>query len=106
MKKKFEEASELDGYEDLNEDDRAKVTKAWVDGHVAEEDIPESAKKPEAEAGDEDDDDDEKPKKKRAPKKKAGDADGEAKEKPKRTRTTKAKVGCLNLPSWRPSIFA
>jgi len=46
MKKMFEEPSELDGYEELRPEDQAKVDKAWEDGHVADEDIPESAQKP------------------------------------------------------------
>ncbi|CAK5264998.1 unnamed protein product, partial [Mycena citricolor] len=65
VKKEHEEASELDGFEDLNEEDQERVTKAWEDGHVADEDIPESARKDgEGEEGEE------KPKKKAAPKKK------------------------------------
>ena len=79
MKNSFGEGSELDGYEDLRPEDQAKVIKAWQDGHVAEEDIPESARKPA------DEEDAEKPKKKRAPaKKKAAESDGEAVERPKR----------------------
>ncbi len=64
MKKSFEAADELDGFEDLNEDDQGKIRKAWEVGHVADEDIPETARKP---AGEEDaDEDEEKPKKKAA----------------------------------------
>jgi hypothetical protein len=44
LKEKFKSASELDGYQDLEEADKAKVSKAWVDGRVAPEDIPEIAK--------------------------------------------------------------
>ena len=77
-KNQFSEASELDGFEDLKPEDQEKITKAWEDGTVADEDIPESARKPEAEEGAETD----KPKKaaaKKAPKKKAAaeDADEE-----------------------------
>lgn len=84
MKKNFEEASELDGYEELKAEDQARVTKAWEDGHVADEDIPPSARKPEGEDGA---DDEEKPKKaaKKAPAKKkaaGADDDEEAEEKP------------------------
>lgn len=64
MKNSFEQASELDGYEDLKPEDQEKVDKAWEDGHVADEDIPDSARKP---AGDEE----EVEKKKKAPKRKA-----------------------------------
>jgi hypothetical protein len=51
LKKKFPEASELDGFDEIRSEDQDKVTKAYEDGHVAEEDVPESAKKKE---GDED----------------------------------------------------
>ena len=70
MKKSFEEADELDGFDELNEQDQEKVRKAWEEGHVADEDIPDSARKP---AGEEEDEDEEdaKPKKKAAAKKEA-----------------------------------
>jgi hypothetical protein len=89
MKKKFENGSDLDGYEDLKPEDQAKIDKAWEVGHVAEEDIPESARKPA-----EDDDGEEKPKKKTASrKKKNADADEDGdKPKPKRAPRKKAKV--------------
>ena len=61
MKKSFESASDLDGYGDLTPEDAAKIDKAWEDGRVADEDIPESARKP---------DDGEKPKTKKAASKK------------------------------------
>ena len=65
MKKSLGEGSELDGYDQLKPEDQARVIKAWQDGHVADEDIPDSARK----AADEDGE--EKPKKaKRAPAKK------------------------------------
>lgn len=63
MKRYFDVASDLDGYDELRPEDQAKVDKAWEEGHVEDEDIPESAKKAE---GDEEEED-EKPKKKRAP---------------------------------------
>lgn len=89
MKNSFEEASELDGYDELKEEDQAKVVKAWEEGHVADEDIPESARKEGDGEGDEDDEEDKPKKKKAAPKKKkADDEDGEV-EKPKRSRATK-----------------
>lgn len=85
MKKALSEASELDGYDELNPEDREKIDKAWEEGHVAEEDIPETAKK----AAGEDDGEDEKPKRKKAAAKKT---DEEVGEKPKRVRAPKAKV--------------
>ncbi|TFK70796.1 zf-PARP-domain-containing protein [Pluteus cervinus] len=92
IKKNFEDASELDGYEDLKPEDQAKIRQAYRDGHVANEDIPETARKPAREEGGEKideekpkkehdhakkkvvDEDSEKPKNKRAPRKKAEDA--------------------------------
>lgn len=47
MKKSFDSAADLDGYEDLKPVDQARVDKAWEDGEVADEDIPETARKPE-----------------------------------------------------------
>lgn len=91
MKKSFAESDELDGYENLTPEDKERVNAAWESGHVADEDIPESARKP---AGG-DDEDEEKPKKKRAAPKKKKDEDEEGAEKPKRARATKAKV--LNI---------
>ncbi|KLO15210.1 zf-PARP-domain-containing protein [Schizopora paradoxa] len=67
MKKSFENAADLDGYDELRQEDQEKIDKAWEDGEVADEDIPESARKPEKDG----DDDEEKPKKKKAPAKKA-----------------------------------
>jgi hypothetical protein len=78
------EASDLDGYDDLSSEDKERVDKAWEDGHVADEDIPESAKKPVGEDGDE-----EKPKRKKAAAKKTDEEGGE---KPKRARATKVRV--------------
>ncbi|PCH44734.1 zf-PARP-domain-containing protein [Wolfiporia cocos MD-104 SS10] len=77
MKKSFEEADELDGFEELKAEDQEKVRKAWEDGKVADEDVPESARKPEGE----EEDDEEKPKKKaaRGSKKKAEADDAEPK---------------------------
>jgi hypothetical protein len=88
IKKNFSEASELDGFEDLTETDKAKVVKAYEDGHIADEDVPDSARQPEGE---------EKPKKKASGKKAAkkdedaedGDTE-EAEEKPKKKATKKA----------------
>ncbi|KZT68398.1 zf-PARP-domain-containing protein [Daedalea quercina L-15889] len=71
-KKTHEEADELDGFEDLEEDDKDKIRKAWEDGQVADEDIPESARKAKGEEADED-----KPKAKKGGKKKVDADDGE-----------------------------
>lgn len=86
MKKSFEDPADLDGFEDLNDEDQEKVKKAYEDGHVAPEDVPESARKPEA-----DEDDEEKPKKKRAPRKKKDDGDDEEEPKPKKARAPRKK---------------
>jgi hypothetical protein len=37
-------SSDLDGYNDPRPDDKARVEKAWEDGHVANEDAPDSAR--------------------------------------------------------------
>lgn len=77
MKNSFDEADELDGFEDLNDDDQEKIRKAWADGKVADEDVPDSARK--ADGEDNDEEDDEKPKAKKGGKKKADaekDGDG------------------------------
>ena len=54
MKEIFDDADDLDGFEDLKDEDQEKIRKAWEDGKVDPADIPESAKKPEE---DEDEDD-------------------------------------------------
>lgn len=88
MKSQFESAHELDGFDELKDEDKERIRKAWADGRVADEDIPETAKKP---AGDEANDSEEKPKK-RAPAKSKKDAVGEDDEKPKRKRTKAKKA--------------
>ncbi|KZT07995.1 zf-PARP-domain-containing protein [Laetiporus sulphureus 93-53] len=45
-KRYFEKADEIEGFKDLRPEDQEKVRKAWAEGKVADEDIPESAKKP------------------------------------------------------------
>lgn len=45
MKKSLGEAEELDGFDDLKKADQDKLVKAWEDGTVADEDIPDSARK-------------------------------------------------------------
>lgn len=84
VKEQFEKASEVDGYEDMKPEDQAKVDKAWEDGQVADEDIPETARKAEGEP--EEEEEEEKPKKVRG-KKKAEDGE----EKPKKPRAPRAK---------------
>jgi hypothetical protein len=83
MKKSFSTADELDGFDELQPVDQEKVRQAWDDGHVADEDIPETARKPEGD----DEVDEAKPKKKRAQSKKD---DGKSEvPKPKKARTSK-----------------
>lgn len=90
MKKSFSSADDLDGFDELQSVDQEKIRKAWEDGHVADEDIPETARKAEGD----DDAEEVKPKKKRASAKK--DDDGEP-AKPKKARTSK-KASCCR--SW------
>jgi hypothetical protein len=85
VKSSSENPSDLDGYDDLKPEDKEKVNKAWEEGKVAEEDIPESAKKPQGD--DEEADDDKKTKGKKAGAKKPAAPDGE--DKPKRARSSK-----------------
>lgn len=91
MKKSFENAEDLDGFEELNDEDKEKLNTAWEVGHVAEEDIPPSAKK--------DDDEEEKPKKRATKKRKEVEDEGEEageEEKPKKARGRKPKVGHIH----------
>ncbi|TFK41503.1 poly polymerase and DNA-ligase Zn-finger region-domain-containing protein [Crucibulum laeve] len=98
MKKSFEDPSELDGYDDLKPEDQAKVKESWQQGHVAEGDIPASAKKDDGAAEGEEEEEKPKKKAKKTAAKKADESEGEsAAEKPKKARASKAKVG-LNLP--------
>lgn len=85
VKKSFESAEDLDGFEELKEEDQEKLKTAWEVGHVAEDDIPPTAK---------DDLEEDKPKKRASKKKKEAD-DDEEEEKPKKARGRKAKVGCI-----------
>jgi len=88
MKAKFSDPDDLDGFDDLKEEDQERVRRAWEEGRVADEDIPPTARKPADDANAEQDE--EKPKKKRAPAKKKVEAEGDE-EKPKRKRATKPK---------------
>ncbi|KAF9240721.1 hypothetical protein BU15DRAFT_27940, partial [Melanogaster broomeanus] len=85
MKAQFTTADELDGFEDLNDEDKDRLRRAFDEGKVADEDIPESARKP---AGDDAEEGD-KTKKKRAPAKKKAEAEADDEEKPKKKRATK-----------------
>lgn len=85
MKDKFSSPEELDGFEDLKDEDQERVRRAWEEGHIADEDIPPSAQKPEGE------EEEEKPKKKRAPAKKKAEPEGDEEEKPRKKRATKPK---------------
>lgn len=89
MKAKFAAPDDLDGFEDLKEEDQERVRQAWEQGHVADEDIPSTARKPADDADIEGGE--EKPKKKRAPAKKKTDTVGGEEEKPKKKRATKSK---------------
>lgn len=89
MKAKFASPDDLDGFEDLKEEDQERVRRAWEQGHVADEDIPPTARKQAEDANAEDDE--EKPKKKRGPAKKKVEGEGDEEEKPKKKRATKPK---------------
>jgi len=88
MTEKYAEPSDLDGFDELKPEDQAKITTAYQTGSVADEDIPDSARKPEGE---------EKPKKAAAKKKKADDGE-ESAEKPKKARATTSKVFIFCIP--------
>ncbi|KAI0070546.1 zf-PARP-domain-containing protein, partial [Panus rudis PR-1116 ss-1] len=53
IKEIIDAPEDLDGFEELKPEDQEKIRHAWQDGKVAEEDIPESAKKEEGEGEDE-----------------------------------------------------
>ncbi|KAI0319442.1 hypothetical protein OF83DRAFT_1110333 [Amylostereum chailletii] len=94
MKKSFDQAEDLDGFDELEDEDKERIRKAWEDGRVADEDIPETARKADKGDGEEDEEEDEpKPKRKRAAPKKKEAEDG-AEEKPKRSRK---KVGFIGF---------
>jgi hypothetical protein len=44
MQELYSDPSNLDGFDDLKPEDKDRISKALQDGHVAEDDIPESAK--------------------------------------------------------------
>lgn len=86
MKDKLSGPDDLDGFEDLQDEDKERVRRAWEQGHVDDEDIPLTARKPTDAEGDED-----KPKKRRGPVKKKAEAEGDEEEKPKKKRAVKPK---------------
>ena len=88
VKKSITDADGLDGFEDLKEEDQEKLKAAWEAGHVADEDIPPTARK--EVTGD--DEEEEKPKKRASKKKKEVNDDEEEEEKPKKARGRKPKV--------------
>ncbi|KAG9074557.1 hypothetical protein FS749_013863, partial [Ceratobasidium sp. UAMH 11750] len=84
FKNQFDQADELDGFDELEDEDKERVRTAWAEGHVADEDIPASARKDKDDEKDktkkkttakrkkdednaEEEGGDDKPKKKRAP---------------------------------------
>jgi len=88
-KKSIGDADNLDGFEDIKEEDQEKVKAAWEAGHVADEDIPPTARK----EGTGDEEEEEKPKKRVSKKKKEANDDEEEEEpKPKKARGRKPKV--------------
>ena len=63
MKAELGEPENLDGFDEIPEEDQERVRKAWEAGHVAEEDIPDTADKSKLLPGYVDPDAPEKPKK-------------------------------------------
>jgi hypothetical protein len=45
MKSELKSADELDGFDALKDEDKERFRKAWEEGKVADEDIPETARK-------------------------------------------------------------
>ena len=84
-KKSFENVKDLDGFEELKEDDQEKLKAAWEAGHVADDDIPPTANKSDG------DGEEEIPKQRASEKKKEADNSKED-EKPRRSRGRRPKV--------------
>ena len=84
-KRSFENVKDLDGFEELREDDQEKLKAAWEAGHVADDDIPPTAKKSDG------DGEEEIPKERASEKKKEADNNKED-EKPRRSRGRRPKV--------------
>ncbi|OCF32768.1 hypothetical protein I316_05403 [Kwoniella heveanensis BCC8398] len=100
IKGDFPDPADLDGYDELPENYQEKVSAAMEEGHVADEDVPDSARKPPTPEGEEGEPSSSPAKKKSAPKKTKGKAepeaevngkDGEAEKKSKKPRARKAK---------------
>jgi len=88
IKNSVGDVEDLDGFDDLKDDDKDRLRHAFEEGKVADADIPATARKPT-------DDEGEKSKRKRAPAKKAeADTDEGGEEKPKKApaRKSRAKV--------------
>ncbi|KAG6330430.1 hypothetical protein ID866_8659 [Astraeus odoratus] len=81
-------AEELDGYEELKDEDKERLRRAFQDGKVADADVPATARKP----ADEEAKEDEKPKKKRAPAKKTAEAEAGDEEKSKKAPAKKPRA--------------
>ncbi|KAJ7163400.1 hypothetical protein C8R43DRAFT_919079, partial [Mycena crocata] len=45
VKNLYDKASDMDGFDELEDEDKARVARAWEENHVADEDIPDSARK-------------------------------------------------------------
>ncbi|KAF9788554.1 hypothetical protein BJ322DRAFT_643949 [Thelephora terrestris] len=86
VKKSFEDPQELDGFDELNDEDKEKLKVAWDAGHVADEDIPPTAIK----AADEEEE--EKPKRRAPKKRKEVEDNDEEEEKPRKARGKKPKA--------------
>ncbi|KAI6116797.1 zf-PARP-domain-containing protein [Pisolithus croceorrhizus] len=97
MKERLDDVEELDGFDELRDEDKDRIRRAFEEGKVADADIPPSAGKPAAGDAVEG----EKPKKKRAPAKKKTETEAEegGDEKPKKApaRKPRVKVGWLSL---------
>lgn len=103
MKRQFEDADELDGFDELNDADQERIRKAWEEGHVADEDIPDSARKPAADEDDDEDADGEKPAKKKAAakeKKSKDDKPGKFKLEYASSGRAKCKSACAVCHDW------
>ena len=94
------DVDDLDGFDDLKDEDKERLRHAFQDGKVADEDIPPSARKPADEDG-------EKPKKKRAPAKKKAEADTEegGEEKPKKASASKSRAKVSRNPHYLSMVI-
>lgn len=86
IKNSVGDVEDLDGFDDLKDDDKDRLRHAFEEGKVADADIPATARKPADEEG-------EKSKKKRAPAKKAeADTDEGGEERPKKAPARKSRA--------------